>query len=419
MIPALLAVPIVQIEKLVRAERTVNRQLRQLHSRFNSSMAADASAGDVNWKLQILEQLQAQLATAYEFEHTLLETSQDLIAVFSDSGRLLFCNAKFQELWSASHGSTEATIQEFAAWAATYAVTVDTSALPLTLEGLLAGNLWNLRLTEVLPANATAPSIMLVMTDLQARMERDRTRAETLAFVTHELRTPLVSIQGFAEMMSRFPERTPAEAPDIIFRESRRLIALINSYLDVLRLDSGARPLRLEMVEGNRIVQHVARVLQPLADSNQIQLIATPASDSPAMAQCDEALITGALMNLASNAIKYAGEKAEVRLSVKGADKEVMFTVWNNGPPIPKRDLELLFHAFYRGAADDNRRPGWGLGLAFVKRMVEQHNGNIGVESTESGGTEFRIVLPGVLGDASPSVTICDHLSTPRSAGAL
>jgi two-component system sensor histidine kinase ResE len=260
---------------------------------------------------------------------------------------------------------------------------------------------------------------MLVMTDLQARMERDRTRAETLAFVTHELRTPLVSIQGFAEMMSRFPGRTPAEAPDIIFRESRRLIALINSYLDVLRLDSGARPLRLEMADGNRIVQHVVRVLQPLADSNQIQLLAIPTSESPVMVPCDEALVTGALMNLASNAIKYGGEKAEVRLSVQSVEKDIVFAVWNNGPAIPKQDLESLFQAFYRGAADRNHKPGWGLGLAFVKRMVEQHNGNIGVESTESGGTEFRIVLPGVVRNTPVSATICDRPSTGRSAGAL
>jgi CHASE2 domain-containing sensor protein/nitrogen-specific signal transduction histidine kinase len=418
MIPVLLAVPVVQIEKLVRAERTVNRQLRQLHASLNSSALASAGS-DVNWKLEILEQLQAQLATAYEFEHTLLATSHDLIAVFSDAGRLLFCNERFQELWSASHGSAQATIQEFAAWAATYGVTVETAGLPLALEGLLAGNLWNLRLTEVPSANGTAPSIMLVMTDLQARMERDRTRAETLAFVTHELRTPLVSIQGFAEIMSRFPGRAPAEAPDIIFRESRRLIALINSYLDVLRLDSGARPLRLEMVDGNRIVQHVVRVLQPLADNNQIQLLAIPTSDSPVMVQCDEALVTGALMNLASNAIKYGGEKAEVRLSVQSAEKDIVFAVWNNGPAIPKLDLESLFQAFYRGAADRNHKPGWGLGLAFVKRMVEQHNGNIGVDSTESGGTEFRMVLPGVVRNTPASVTICDRPSAGRSAGAL
>jgi signal transduction histidine kinase len=419
MFPALLAIPVVQIEKLVRAERTVNRQLRQLHSSLNSSTALSASGSDVNWKLQILEQLQAQLATAYEFEHTLLATSQDLIAVFSDSGRLLFCNGRFQEQWTASQGSTEATIQEFTAWAATYGVTIDTTGLPLAVEGLLGGNLWNLRLTHVPSANGAAPSTMLVMTDLQARMERDRTRAETLAFVTHELRTPLVSIQGFAEMMSRFPGRTPAEAPDIIFRESRRLIALINSYLDVLRLDSGARPLRLEMVDGNNIIQHVVRVLQPLADNNQIQLLAMPASDVSVMVQCDEALVTGALMNLASNAIKYGGEKAEVRLSAQIINKDIVFSVWNNGPVIPKQDLDSLFQAFYRGAADRNRKPGWGLGLAFVKRMVDQHNGNITVDSTESGGTEFRMVLPGVVRNVPASVTICDRPSTGRSAGAL
>jgi two-component system sensor histidine kinase ResE len=254
---------------------------------------------------------------------------------------------------------------------------------------------------------------MLVMTDLQARMERDRTRAETLAFVTHELRTPLVSIQGFAEMMSRFPGRTPPEAPDVIFRESRRLIALINSYLDVLRLDSGARPLRLNDVDGNVVLQHVVRVLQPLADSNHTRLLCIAPPTGPVMVHCDEALITGALMNLASNAIKYGGENSEVRLSVQSVENDVVFTVWNSGPAIPKEDIESLFHAFYRGVADRNQKPGWGLGLAFVKRMIDQHHGNILVTSTESEGTEFRIILPGAP-SASTSVTMCDRQSTGR-----
>ena len=419
MIPVLLAVPVVQVEKLVRAERSVNRQLRQLRSTFSSPAGNRASASnDVNWKLEILEQLQSQLATAYEFEHTLLETSQDLIAVFSDSGQLLFCNGGFQKLWTASHGFAEASIQEFAKWVGKYGVTVDTAGLPLTTEGLLDGNLWNLRLTEVPSSHGSAPSIMLVMTDLQARMERDRTRAETLAFVTHELRTPLVSIQGFAEMMSRFPGRTPPEAPDIIFRESRRLIALINSYLDVLRLDSGARPLRLNDVDGNVVLEHVVRVLQPLAESNRTRLLAVAASDGPVTVRCDEALITGALMNLASNAIKYGGENAEVRVSVRSVENDIAFAVWNSGPAIPKAEIESLFHAFYRGAADRNQKPGWGLGLAFVKRMVDQHNGTILVESSQSGGTEFRIVLPAAPSGAG-SVTMCDRPSTGRRAGAL
>ncbi len=404
MLSALLSVPVVQVEKLLTAENSVNRQLRQLRSSLERVPGSSKPvSGDVNWKLQVLEQLQSQLAAAYEFEHALLETSQDRIAVFSDSGRLLFCNTGFQQLWHSSHPELEASLAELSNWAAASGVAFDTARLPFSAECLLDGNLWNLRLTRVPTEDRAGEPIMLVMSDLQARMERDRTRTETLAFVTHELRTPLISIQGFAEMMNRFPNRIPADAPEVIFRESRRLVALINSYLDVLRLDSGARALRVKTADANTIVQHVVRVLEPLAHTNRMRLSAANNPEAPAV-HCDEALITGALMNLASNAIKYGGEGAEVKISVLSIDNDIVFSVWNSGPAIPEQDIRSLFEPFFRGTADDNRKPGWGLGLAFVKRMVDQHNGSISVASTDATGTEFRIVLPGAI---RPATYVC------------
>lgn len=398
MLSAVLAVPVVQIDKLLAAERSATRQLRRIRSSL-AQFSGTSVSGDVNWKLQTLEQLQAQLAAAYEFEHALLETSHDRIAVFSDTGQLLFCNNAFEKLWHLSHIGESATLEGVSKWVAKAGALLDTTTLPLATECLLDGNLYNLRLTRVPTAGKNEESIMLVMTDLQARMERDRTRAETLAFVTHELRTPLISIQGFAEMMARFPNKIPQDAPETIFRESRRLVALINSYLDVLRLDSGARPLRMETVDANAIAEHVVRVLEPVAHARDTELVAIADPQSPAVF-CDEALITGALINLASNAIKYAGERAKVRISVQSTGPDLALAVWNNGPAIPEKDRSCLFDPFFRGAADRNQQPGWGLGLAFVKRMIDQHNGNIFVASSAATGTEFRIVLPGAIRSA-------------------
>lgn len=395
MLSAVLAIPMVQIDKLLAAERSATRQLRQIRSSLAQSSPTPVS-GDVNWKLQTLEQLQTQLAAAYEFEHALLETSHDRIAVFSDTGRLLFCNSAFEKLWRLAHIEQSATLEGLSKWIAQAGALLDIKTLPLATECLLDGNLYNLRLTRVPTAGKNEESVMLVMTDLQARMERDRTRAETLAFVTHELRTPLISIQGFAEMMARLPNNIPQEAPETIFRESRRLVALINSYLDVLRLDSGARPLRMDTVDANGIAEHVVRVLEPVAHARDTELLVIADPQSPAV-YCDEALITGALINLGSNAIKYGGERATVRISVQSADRDMSFAVWNSGPPIPAEDTASLFDPFFRGAAEHNRQPGWGLGLAFVKRMIDQHNGNIFVASSAATGTEFRIVLPGAI----------------------
>src|SRR5207302_767937 len=90
---------------------------------------------------------------------------------------------------------------------------------------------------------AEAGAILLIAEDITARRQRDQARSEALSFVTHELRTPLISIQGFSELLMRYPN-SPAtsEAPATIFRETNRLVAMINTYLEVLRLDAGARP---------------------------------------------------------------------------------------------------------------------------------------------------------------------------------
>jgi signal transduction histidine kinase/CHASE2 domain-containing sensor protein len=398
MCSALLALPLVQLEKLLRVERSVTQQLQDLRSTLNTPESSQAIATEpsVNWKLDTLAALQSKLASMYEFEHALLENTHDRIAVFSEDGEMLFCNTAFRQLWD-SECNSAITLQEFIAWLTNSGITLELEKLPMASESLLGGRLWNLRLTKIPTGEATPAQLMVVMTDLQARLERDQTRTEALAFVTHELRTPLVAIQGFAELMMRFPQqRDSREAPEIIFRESRRLVALINSYLDVLRLDSGARPIRIEPVNINLIAQHMARVLQPLADINHNRVTVSPCREDPT-AYCDGALISGALMNLVSNAIKYGGDASEVRVSIRIRECDLVLSVWNSGPPIPEQELEHLFDPYFRGSAGHEQRPGWGLGLAFVKRVVDQHHGKLTATSTEQSGTEFQIVLPGAI----------------------
>ncbi len=391
----LLAVPLVQIDKLVRVERSVARQLRNLQQKLRTTPSSlESEPADYNWRLQTLERLQNQLGSMYEFEHTLLETTQDCIAVFADSGSLLFCNARFRELCRNLHHAESVSLSQLSDSATNAGIRIPVSAteLPFACEGLLAGTLWNLTMTR-LPGDNVPDSVLLVMTNLQARLERDRTRSEALAFVTHELRTPLVSIQGFAEMMVRFPTAdTSLGAPEIIFRETRRLVGLINAYLDMLRLESGARPLQIEPNDLGGIFQHVCKVLEPLAEASRVQLteLATPEG---LRVNCDGTLLTGALMNLVSNAIKYGGEGCSVRLSASLNDQGLSLSVWNDGPEISKQDLDLLFNTFQRGS-ESSQQPGWGLGLAFVKRVVDQHRGQIYVSSSREQGTEFRIVLP-------------------------
>jgi len=266
----------------------------------------------------------------------------------------------------------------------------------LDAEVNLGQGLWQLRAVKLKSTSGADPSevVMVVATDQTVRLERDRARAEALGFVTHELRTPLVSIQGFAEYLLRYSkERASSEAAATIFQESGRMVAMINTYLDVLRLEAGARSMRKETFQIGCTIEQVARVVQPIAQASEIKVRTEFARYLPAL-HGDPHLIEGALLNLVSNAIKFSARGSEVMLRAQIDGNGVILEVWNPGPVIPPQELVHLFEPFYRGSEQENTARGWGLGLAFVKRIAEQHGGKVEARSDASVGTSFLIRLP-------------------------
>jgi signal transduction histidine kinase len=234
---------------------------------------------------------------------------------------------------------------------------------------------------------------MVVVTDLTSRLERDQARAEALRFVTHELRTPLVSIQGFAEFLLRYPRaETSTDAVSTIFRESQRLVSLINTYLDVLRFDAGARSLRKEPIAIREMVSQVEKIMAPIAESAEINIRIDLDSPLPLLLG-DPPMLTGVLLNLLNNAVKYSPGGSEVSLVVRRDQSDVSFEVCNPGEPIAPEHLSHLFEPFYRAGEHETAAPGWGLGLTFVKRIVEEHRGIIEATSDESG-IRVRVRIP-------------------------
>jgi two-component system sensor histidine kinase ResE len=342
-----------------------------------------------------------ELGSLYAFDETLLEAMQEGLAVFSVDGRVIFQNPQWQsfckeQAWDATAGLDDfATALHEPAWRDIRKSLVTPGAW-LDSEVHLGAGLWRLRAVKL---KRTSPSdasdlIMVVVTDQTTRLERDRARAEALGFVTHELRTPLVSIQGFAEYLLRYSkERTSIEAASTIFQESGRLVAMINTYLDVLRLEVGARSMRTDAFQVGETVKQVARVIQPIAQASEIKISSEIAADLPAL-QGDPHLIEGALLNLVSNAIKYSARGSEVKLRAEVEGDGIVLEVWNPGPAIPPEELMRLFEPFYRRNEQEETSRGWGLGLAFVKRIAEQHGGKAEAWSTSESGTSFRIHLP-------------------------
>jgi signal transduction histidine kinase len=213
-----------------------------------------------------------------------------------------------------------------------------------------------------------------------------------LGFITHELRTPLSSIQGFAQLMMQYPDSPDCkQAPETIYWESKRLLALINSYLDVLRLDAGAKSLANDVLDGEEMVRRVFEILQPLAAAVKMRLIVECQAAITMIG--DSALLQGAVLNLVSNAIKYGKPGSDIRVICGRDNGKITIGVHNLGAQIPPESLARLFDAYYRAPSVEKSKAGWGLGLAFVKRIAEKHGGSIRAESLTTGNC-FELHLP-------------------------
>jgi len=399
---AFLAVPLAQLENLVIVNHALNRGLQQLQrtllsgqatgrfSRFQSDPAAQDSARYLSHKLDLIQELQSELAALYTFRQNLLESMQEGLAVFDESGKIEFYNPFWQRFCREQNWNPVVGLVEFGKllghprWS-NLAPQMSAGALPPESEVYLGGGFWQVRGLRLTSEDRSAGRWMVVATDLTSRLERDQARAEALRFVTHELRTPLVSIQGFSEFLLLYPgAAASSNAAATIFRESQRLVSLINTYLDVLRFDAGARSLRKEPVAISEVVAQVERIMAPIADSAEIRVRVKLDLPLPVLVG-DPPMLTGVLLNLLNNAVKYSPGGSEVSLAVRGDGCAVIFDGCNLGATIAPDQLSHLLEPFYRAHERETSTPGWGLGLTFVKRIVEEHHGTIEATSDEHG----------------------------------
>ncbi len=407
----ILAVPLAQLENLLIVNRGLTRGLRQLRQTLHAGQApaelasfrpaeiSPETTGDLQWRVDLINQLQSELGSLYAFRQHLLESMQEGLAVFAADGKTLFRN-RFWEAFCLKHGwNPELDLIEFGRllghpnWA-NVQDRLSGAGLPLESEVYLGGGFWQIRCTHLSATSGDEPSQwMVVVTDLTSRLERDQARADALRFVTHELRTPLVSIQGFAEFLLRYPQAAGSrDAAATIFRESQRLVSLINTYLDVLRFDAGARSLHKEPIFVPQMIAQLQRVMSPIAEAAEIRIQVHMDAELPSL-EGDAPMVSGVILNLLNNAVKYSPAGSEVTLRVTGTEANMIFEVCNPGSPIPPEDLAHLFEPFYRARATGDPTPGWGLGLTFVKRIVEEHGGIIEASSDKSG-IRVRVVLP-------------------------
>jgi signal transduction histidine kinase len=229
------------------------------------------------------------------------------------------------------------------------------------------------------------------------REELDRLKDEFVLTASHELRSPLTSVQGFAELLmldrdSLSPQQ--AETVEIILDNCRHLVRLLNNLLDLARSDVGRLAIQPQPTEVAPLVADVVRTMRAQTEAGTQSLTEEIPSGLP-LIDVEPDRIRQILVNLLTNAHEYSPEGASIAVAARAVGAEVEISVSDNGPGIPEEQIGRIFDRFTRGDAGLTQRVGGtGLGLAISKSLAELHGGSIEVESTVGAGSTFRLRLP-------------------------
>jgi two-component system phosphate regulon sensor histidine kinase PhoR len=234
--------------------------------------------------------------------------------------------------------------------------------------------------------------------DVTRMKQFEELKSDMISLMSHELRTPLTSINGFAELLvldDKIPEES-REFLQIISNESQRMSRMIDTFLSVTQLERADKKevtkiaLRLD-----ELVRETIVTMQSVAKKKRIRLVEQANGQIPPVA-ADKSLITQALTRLLDNAIKYSPERTAVTVSAVLEADAVRVIVEDRGYGVPAESIDRVWEKFYRVARDGQEKDeeSTGLGLAFVKKVVEQHGGTVAVESEVGRGSKFSFALP-------------------------
>jgi len=350
------------------------------------------------------EDLEQRLGES-ESQRTLLETviaaMGEGVLVVGSTGRVLLANPRLRELFAAPAALEGRSLLE----AVRHAEIVD------AIETAISQGAVQVREVTIGPAperqlrfsvapfasRAERAGAVAVFRDVTEVRRIETIRRDFVANASHELKTPLTAIHGFAERLAdaELPDASAKYAVEAIVGNAKRLGVLVEDLLELSRIESGSVPLRPEPIAAGELAERLLRELDPRLRSGE--LLHEVRVEGAGRVLADRSALEQVLANLLDNAIKYTPTGGSVRVHVRPAPGgRQRIEVEDSGMGIPRKDLPRIFERFYRVDPSRSRAlGGTGLGLAIVKHLVQAMNGQIGVESSFGHGSRFWVELPG------------------------
>ncbi len=360
--------------------------------RFISTLASQSSLAVANIRLFL-----AVEASRRQLE-AVLNSTTDPVLVTDASNRLIMANPAAGQILGVTirrgeRPDVERTIQIKALYEL---LTASSSNENDTAEIKLPDGKTYLATASAMTAEGRTVGRVCILRDVTELKEIDTLKSDFVSTVSHDLRSPLTLMRGYATMLELAGDLNEQQKNYIkmIVQGVENMSRLVNNLLDLGRIEFGV-DLQVESIPVLDILERVTGALQLQAKQKKISLGVEIPRDMPHAIEADQELLHQAIHNLVENAIKYTPEGGEVTIHLLTSSTTLTFAVKDTGAGIPESDLPRLFEKFYRGTNREAlAQRGSGLGLAIAKSIAERHGGKIWVESEAGRGSIFYFQVP-------------------------
>jgi PAS domain S-box-containing protein len=355
----------------------------------------------IEWKARSLDRLNARILERSQFLNAALRSVDDGLLIATADGQITFANRRAEEILAAGTLAGRNLFETLELDEQDSLRRLLAARAPVEREIVRRGpppRYYTLRVAAVAGSDhSDGPVLGIVasLSDITRQHELRQTQTDVMALVSHEMRTPLTAIQGMSELLAQFEVDAPKrrEMNVAINEEAKRLNRMIGDYLDITRLESGAAPLRKTPLQLPNLIERAILMLEPVAALKQIRLVRQFDPQTPVLV-ADADLVSRAVTNLVSNAIKYSPKGTTVTISTAPTGDGVRIEVADQGYGIPPEDLDRIFEKFYRiPRVQDAGVSGTGLGLALVRDIAQLHGGSVAVKSQPGVGSVFSLIL--------------------------
>jgi PAS domain S-box-containing protein len=249
--------------------------------------------------------------------------------------------------------------------------------------------------TALLDKNNNVEYIVAVGRDITDITNLQRENKNIISMIAHDMKSPLLSVQLFANQLikkwNKLDESRINDYLNIISKEGEKLNTLIDEFLDFSLVRNGLISMDFKSVDLRKLIDELYNIYLVKAKQQNIKITKECSFDNEII--CDASRLNRVLTNLLDNAIKFSKEDAYINIKAYKDKDSIKIEIEDNGIGIPREELHSIFHPFIRGKKASDK-DGYGVGLAYVKTVIEKHNGSVSVKSKPGKGTTFTIKLP-------------------------